>query len=223
MTGRQLALDLGHRPAFGREDFWVGAANHEAVEWIDRYPAWPGYGLALVGPAGSGKTHLAHVFAGHTNAYVTTTADLSRADIGALVAAHGAFVLEHEGGSVDPRAVFHFLNAVKERGGHVLLTTREAPARWGVALADLQSRLSALPVAKIEAPDDALLEAVLVKLFADRQLTVTPDVVAYVLRHGDRSFAAMRSLVERADRESLAGQRAVTVPLVKALLGDSGQ
>jgi chromosomal replication initiation ATPase DnaA len=99
------------------------------------------------------------------------------------------------------------------------MTSRDAPARWGVALPDLSSRLAALPVVRIAAPDDALLEAVLVKLFADRQVAVAPDVIAYALRHMDRSFAAVRALVAKADAESLAGQRAVTVPLLRNLLG----
>jgi chromosomal replication initiation ATPase DnaA len=215
---RQLALDLGHRPAFGREDFLVSAANRDAVDWIDRYPAWPAHGLALIGPAGSGKTHLAHVFAAAVGgAAVHKLADLEAADIGA--SAHRAFVLERDDAHFDERTLFHFLNTVKERGAHVLLTAREAPARWHVKLPDLQSRLSALPLVRIAAPDDALLEAVLIKLFADRQLAVAPDVIAYMVRHMDRSFAAMRAIVARADAESLAGRRAVTVPLIKSLLG----
>jgi chromosomal replication initiation ATPase DnaA len=219
MTGvRQLALDLGHRPAFGRDDFLVSTANRAAVEWIDRYPHWPGHALAIVGSAGSGKTHLAHVFAHVSGAEVWPLTKLADADIGALVAARSAFVLEHDDAPRAPRALFHFFNAVKERGGHLLITSREPPARWSIALADLRSRLSAVPVARIDDPDDALLEAVMIKLFADRQLTVAPDVIAYALRHIDRSFAAVRALVAKADAAALAGRRAVTVPLIKSLL-----
>ena len=211
---RQLALDLGHRPAFGREDFLVGAGNTEAVGWIDRYPAWPGYGLALIGPAASGKSHLAQVFASRSQALC---ADIARLDAAAVIPG-AAYVIDYQGQAIDERALFHFLNAVKEQGAHVLVTAREAPARWPVALPDLASRLAALPVVRLAPPDDAMLEAVVVKLFADRQLEVAPDVVSYLLRHMDRSFAAVRDLVARADAESLAGGRAVTVPLVKALL-----
>jgi len=217
-AGRQLALDLGHRPALGRDDLLIGAANKEAVGWIDRFPAWPHYGLALVGPAGSGKTHLAHVFAAATGAAVISASALGGIDIGAFVAGNDDIVIEQSDAAFDTRALLHVLNGIKERGGHVLITSREPPARWNVSPADLQSRLSAFPMVRIAAPDDVLLEAVLVKLFADRQLTVTPDVVVYLLRHIDRSFAAVRRIVAQADAESLAGQRAVTVPLVKALL-----
>jgi chromosomal replication initiation ATPase DnaA len=218
--GRQLTLDLGHRPAFGRDDFLIGAANQEAVDWLDKYPDWPAPGLALVGPAGSGKTHLAHVFTAATGAYVLAASALSVDGVGALVAAHQAFVIEHDDAAFDARALFHFMNAIKERDGHYLLTSRDAPARWAVTLPDLKSRLAALPVVRIAAPDDALLEAVLVKLFADRQITVAPDVIAYALKHMDRTFAAVRALVAKADAESLAGQRAVTIPLLRTLLGN---
>ena len=216
--GRQLTLDLGYRPTFGRDDFLVRAANKDAVDWIDRYPDWPGPSLVIVGSAGCGKTHLAHVFAGVTAAPVMSVSAVAFADIGAVANAHRAVVVEHSAGPFDERALFHLFNAMKERGGHLLITAREAPARWRVALADLRSRLAALPVARIAEPDDALLEAVLVKLFADRQLTVTPEVVGYILRHLDRSFDAVRDIVARADADALADQRAVTVPLVKKLL-----
>ena len=210
----QLAPDLGHRPAFGRDDFLVGPGNEEAVGWIDRFPAWPSYALALIGPAGCGKTHLAQVFIARTNAITIDQSNLQPQ----AITPHAAYVIEHDGSALDERAMFHFLNAAKEQGAHILLTAREAPARWRIALPDLASRLAALPVARIAAADDAMLEAVLVKMFADRQLDVGPDVIAYALKNVDRSFDAMRDLVSRADAASLAGQRAVTVPLVKSLL-----
>jgi chromosomal replication initiation ATPase DnaA len=214
VTPQQLPLDLGHRPALGREDFLVAASNAEAVGWIDRYPAWPSHALALVGPAGCGKTHLAHVFAGRTGAAV---APLAAATAESVVPG-GVYIGEHGEAPLDERQLFHALNAIKEQGGHLLLTGREAPARWPVRLRDLGSRLAALPVVRIAAPDDGLLEAVIIKLFADRQIEVAPDVVAYLLRHMDRSFAAVRDLVARADAASLAGRRAVTIPLVRELL-----
>ena len=214
----QLAFDLGHRSAFGREDFWVAPGNREAVDWIDRWPAWPGHALALFGPAGCGKTHLAQVFALRAQARVLDSTEVVTPAIGDIVAAHKALVLENGEAVIAPEALFHLFNAVRENGGFLLLTSREPPARWHVGLPDLSSRLAAVPAVRIASPDDAMIEAVLVKLFADRQLTVTPEVIAYLVRHMDRSFAALRSLVARADALALAEQRPVTVPLVKSLL-----
>jgi chromosomal replication initiation ATPase DnaA len=218
VTDSQLVLDFGHRTAYGREDFLVGAANREALDWIDRYPAWPSYGLAIGGPAGCGKTHLAHIFAVRRGTIVLPAADLIRDDPKAWLRHGPALAVEYDGSAIDERALLHLLNALKEDEGHLLLTGRELPARWPVTLPDLKSRLAALPVVRIAAPDDALLQAVLVKLFADRQLAVAPDVIAYALSRINRSFAAMQALAARADAAALAGQRAVTVPLLKTLL-----
>ena len=216
---RQLVLDLGHRPAFGRDDFLVTPGNYEAVAWIDRWPVWPGHALALFGPAGCGKTHLAHVFALRASAPVLTAADVHPDAVARLIEAHRALVLEDGEAVADPRALLHLFNAMKEQGGFLLLTSREPPARWPVGLADLKSRLSAVPAVRIAPPDDAMMEAVLVKLFADRQLEVAPDVVAYLTRRMDRSFAAARQIVARADSASLADKRAITIPLIKHVLG----
>jgi chromosomal replication initiation ATPase DnaA len=216
---RQLALDLGHRPAFGRDDFLVTPGNREAVDWIDRWPAWPGHVLALFGPPGCGKSHLAQVFALKARAVALAAPDLTAELVGATIDRAGAFVVE-EGDLADERALFHLFNAVRESKGALLLTGREPPARWAVELADLRSRLASIPAVRIASPDDAMMEAVLVKLFADRQLSVAPDVIAYVMRRIDRSFAAARRLVAIADKESLAGKRPITIPLIKAIIGE---
>ncbi len=218
---RQLALDLGHRPAFGREDFLVAPGNQDAVDWVDRWPEWPGCVLALFGPPGCGKSHLAQVFALRADARVLSGRDLTVEGVGALLSAHGAFVVE-DGETCDDRALLHLFNAVRESRGALLLTGREPPARWSTGLADLKSRLASIPAVRIAAPDDAMMEAVLVKLFTDRQLVVGPDIIAYVVKRIDRSFAAARALVATADRESLAGKRPITVPLIKTLIGDEG-
>lgn len=215
--GRQLALDLGHRAAFGRDDFLVAPGNSEAVDWIDRWPAWTGHALAIFGPPGCGKSHLVHVFALRAKARVITPAEVTVADVPNL-AESPALALEEGETVADPRGLLHLYNAMKERGGHLLLSSREPPARWPVNLADLKSRLASVPAVRITAPDDAMMEAVLVKLFADRQVAVAPDVIAYLLRHMDRSFAAARDVVAKADRTALAGKRAVTIPLIKEVL-----
>lgn len=197
----------------------VAPGNREAVEWIDRWPAWPGHALALFGPAGCGKSHLAQVFALKAGALALASPDLTPEAVGAQVGRYRAFVLE-EGAAADERALFHLFNAVREGRGSLLLTGREPPARWDIGLADLRSRLASIPAVRIAPPDDAMMEAVVVKLFADRQLTVAPDVLAYLLRRMDRSFASARAFVARADKESLAGKRPITVPFVKTLIGE---
>lgn len=214
----QLSLDLGHRPAFGRDDLLVTPVNRHAVAWVDRWPEWPGHVLAIFGPAGCGKSHLAQVFAFKAKAHVIVAATLQSAAVAALLDAHSYFVIEDGESLQDQRALLHLLNAVKEKGGHVLLTSRVPPARWDVGLADLQSRISAVQAVGIDAPDDATMEAVLVKLFADRQIAVEPDVVAFLVRRIDRTFASARDVVARADQAALAGKRALTIPLLKQVL-----
>lgn len=218
---RQLTLDLGHRPAFGREDFLVAPGNHAAVEWIDRWPAWPGHALALFGPPGCGKSHLSQVFALRSRAVALAAPDLTTDLVGASLGLAGAFVVE-EANLADERALFHLFNAVRESKGSLLITGREPPARWSTELPDLRSRLASIPAVGIDPPDDAMMEAVLVKLFADRQLVVAPDVLSYAMRRMDRSFSAARHLVATADKESLAGKRPITIPLVKTIIGDEG-
>lgn len=214
----QLAFDLGHRPAFGREDFLVADGSREAVEWIDRWPNWPGHALALYGPTGCGKTHLAHVFALRSHASLVAANTLQENAVAKLAEDNAALVVEDGEGVRDARALLHLFNMMKERGGFLLLTGREPPARWGFTLADLTSRLATVPAVRIAPPDDALMEAVLVKLFSDRQLAIDPDVVGYLVRRIDRSFAAARDIVAKADTAALAGKRAVTVPLMREIL-----
>jgi DnaA regulatory inactivator Hda len=216
---KQLPLDLSFRPALGRDDFFVAPGNAAAVAWLDRWPQWPARALSIHGPPGCGKSHLVQVFAAKAKAQVIDASAVTVARVADLAGPGVAIAIEDADRGVDERALFHLYNALHENQGWLLLTGREAPARWSTSLPDLRSRLSAVPVVAIAAPDDAMMQAVLVKLFADRRIAVTPEVVAYLIRHMERSFADARRLVDRADRESLAGRRAVTVPLVRDLLG----
>jgi len=212
----QLPLPLGHRPALGREDFLIAAGNAEAVAWLDRWPDWPAPALVLHGPSGCGKTHLAQVFAARSGAVVAAGTPGLSLDPPALLAAPAVVVDDADAG-LDEASLFHLYNGAKESGRRLLLTAKAAPGRWA-ALPDLRSRLSSCPSVAIGPPDDAVMAAVLVKLFADRQLKVGTEVVTYLLRHMDRSFEAAQRLVAAADRLSLAERRAITVPLVKRAL-----
>lgn len=220
-TRRQLVLDLPHRPALGRDDFLVAPCNQAAVEWIDAWPDWPAPALALCGPGGSGKSHLAAVWQARTGAARVDPGDLSTAlSDGEPPEEH--LLIEDLDGSADAEALLHLYNSVAERGGTLLLTSTTPPARWAVTLADLASRLRAVPVAEIGEPDDALLEALLVKMFTDRQLRVSPEVIAFLLPRMERSFAGARNLVERLDGVALAEQRTLTIPLARTVLRETG-
>jgi len=217
---RQLALALPHAESFAREDFLTGAPNEAALAMIERWPDWPDRALALVGPEGAGKSHLAAIWAETAGARRVSARALGQTDlIGAL--ATGALVIEDAPARLDERALFHLLNLIREEEACLLITARAAPARWGVALPDLASRLRAVPAVALSAPDDALLRAVLVKLFADRQLGVDSSLVSYLVTRIERSFAAARAAVETLDREALRMQRPVTRALAAELMRET--
>ncbi|MBF0167764.1 MAG: DNA replication protein [Alphaproteobacteria bacterium] len=212
----QLSFSLPSIPALGREDFLESSSNAEALAWIERWPDWPAQGLVLAGPAGSGKTHLAHIFAARTKARFYQGKDFSKTEVEALEGL--SVVIEDCQENLDETGLFHLLNLAKESGGSVLFTAREPQARWKIVLPDLRSRLLALPLAELKPPDDALLMAVLAKLFADRQVRVGAEALAYILGRIERSFAAARDLVDRVDRQALAAKRPITVPLIREIL-----
>ncbi len=214
----QLVFDLAGRPALGREDFLVTPTNRDAVAWIDRWPDWPAPALALVGPPGSGKTHLAHVWQARSGASLIAAGAVAGWQPGALAGDAPMCIVEHADRVVDETALFHLYNFIAEGNGRLLLTARTAPARWPVRLPDLASRLKAVPVAEIAPPDDAMIEAVLVKLFADRQLRVGPEVISFVLARMERTFDAARTVVAALDRTAMQGRRAITVPLARDVL-----
>jgi DnaA regulatory inactivator Hda len=216
----QLPLDLGFRPALGRADFLIAPCNAAAVAWIDRWPEWPAPALTLWGPAGSGKTHLLEVWRARSQAMAIVPRDLTTSAIPQLLGAARAVAID-DAAAADEEALLHLYNVLAERQGHVLLASREPPARWTIRLADLRSRLLAAPAVAVEAPDDALLGAVLVKLFADRQLRISEDLIAYLLPRIERSFAAAQDIVAALDRAALAGQRAITVRLARDVLNQA--
>lgn len=221
ISAKQLPLAFEHRPALGGDDFLIAPNNAEAVGWLDRWPDWPAPALVLHGPPGCGKTHLVQVFLAISRGRAVEAADLARgapagrlADAPAL-AVDGADVLL--AGAAD-EALLHLYNGAAEAGRRLLLTGREPPGRWPIRLADLESRLRAAPAVGIGPPDDPLIAAVLVKLFADRQLRVDDGVVAYLTARMERSFDAARRLVAAIDAAALAERRNITVPFVRAVL-----
>jgi chromosomal replication initiation ATPase DnaA len=212
---RQRAFDLSRQPAYRRADFLVSACNAAALAAIERWPDWPGRALLLHGPPGCGKTHLAHVWCERAGAALLAGAGLTSDPAPA-----GAVAVD-DADAAPERALLHLYNACLEAGGGILLLARQPAAAWPVALADLGSRLRAAPAVAIAAPDDAVLGAVLVKHFADRQLQVEPPVIAYLGRRMERSFAAAAAVAARLDAMALARGGAVTIPLARRALAQS--
>jgi len=214
----QLVLALPHRQALEAQDFLVSRSNTAAVEAIDRWPEWPLPSLLVVGPAGSGKSHLVNVWRLKSRADVISGARLGEAAVASFEAHQALAVEDIDRGIGNEQVLFHLLNLAREKQGSLLLTSRVAPGEMTIGLPDLRSRLRATPPLLIEAPDEGLLKSVLVKLFADRQLAVEPHVVTYLALHMDRSMEAARRVVALSDRLSLAMQRKVTRAVAAAAL-----
>jgi len=218
---RQLALALPHAESLTRDNFLEGPANAAGLALINAWPGWPARTMFLVGPEGSGKSHLAAIWAEQAGARSVSAHALSATAVpSALVT--GALVLEDlKPGEIEERALFHLLNMAREDGAYVLVTARDAPASLPVTLNDLRSRLRAIPVVELLPPDDQLFRALIVKLCADRQLSVDEAVVGYVATRIERSYAAARQAIALLDGESLRLGRPVTRALAAELLREA--
>ena len=217
---RQLVLEFPHRPALGKADFLVSDCNMNAVGWIDRWPDWPGPALAVYGPTGCGKTHLAHVWRNRSRAVLISGPELSDRAAPDILGGADSCAVDEADALSDEEALLHLYNHIAEIGGKLLLAGRHPPARWSLKLADLSSRVTAAQAVEIRPPDDELLGALLIKLFHDRQLTVSKDVLVYLLARMERSFAAASAIVEALDQLGLAERRGVTVPLARTVLNE---
>ncbi|WP_454915466.1 chromosomal replication initiator DnaA [Xanthobacter sediminis] len=215
---RQLPLELPARPALRREDFLAAPGNGAALALIDAFPRWPAKAVCLVGPQGAGKSHLAAIFAARAGAPVVAARDLDRAGVPAALATGALVVEDLDRGPIEEAALFHLLNLAREQGAFLLMTTRTPPSQLQLATADLASRLRALPVFEIAPADDDLLAALLLKLFADRQVAVDEATVSYLLLRIPRSVAGAQTVVEAIDRAALASRRPVTRALAAQVL-----
>lgn len=217
---QQLSFNLPSITALSRDDFFVSPANATAVAMIEGWAEWPARKLVLVGPESSGKTHLAHVWANLATATIISAKSLAHADIPAL--ARNNIAIEDTdqvaGIAKAEAALFHLHNLALAEGHTVLFTAKRAPSFWGLKLADLASRMNATTVAPIDAPDDSLLSAVLIKLFADRQLMPTPETIPYLTRRIDRSLIAARQVVEELDAAALETGHAINRALAAQVL-----
>jgi len=210
MRPEQLPLDLPVRSAMNAAGFVVSDSNHDAVAWTDRWPDWPNGILAVYGPPGCGKTHLAHVWQTRSAARFLEPSGLEQLPLGENLILDGIRLPEEH--------LFHLINHVRAQKTALLILDREPPARWAVRLPDLASRLAGVPAVAVLPPDDTLLAAVLAKHFADRQVEVAPEVIAYLVKQIERSFTAAETMARRLDREALARRAPITIKLARDLL-----
>jgi chromosomal replication initiation ATPase DnaA len=215
---RQLALALTHAESFAREDFLSGPSNAQALALVDSWPSWPSRAVVLTGPEGSGKSHLGAAWAQAAGARRVAARALDPGHVPAALVTGAVVVEDLAEGGFDERALFHLLNLAREEDAFVLLTARTAPAGWTLTVRDLASRLKALPVVTLAPPDDALLRAVLVKLFADRQLMVDESLIGYLAMRIERSFAAARAMVAQLDEGAMRAKRPLTRALAVEIL-----
>ena len=201
----------------------VSDSNIAAVERIDRWPNWPSAALVLHGPPGCGKTHLVHLWRERASALIIAGETLTEAMLPRLIHEVPRRIAVDDAERASEPALLHLYNSCIEHQGSLLITACHPPGSWQAALADLRSRLRAAPVVEIGMPDDALLGAVLIKHFADRQLRVVPQVIAYLLRRIDRSFEAAEKIVARLDGAALSNGGPVTIALARRVLGQCGR
>ncbi|MBU3031487.1 chromosomal replication initiator DnaA [Paracoccus marinaquae] len=219
---RQLTLDLTTPPAHSRADFLPAAANAAAMAALDQPQGWPQGRMLLIGPEGAGKTHLAAFWAAENGARRVKAAALRPEAADHLAAEGGALVIEDADragrAAGAEQALFHLWNLCGARDCLLLLTARHAPRDWGLVLPDLRSRMDAMPQVRLGPPDEALMAAVLVKLFADRQLAVSAGLIDWLVLRMDRDLGQARRLVAALDRAAMAQKGPVTRRLAAALL-----
>jgi chromosomal replication initiation ATPase DnaA len=215
---RQLAFALPHAESLTRDNFLEGPANAAGIALVNAWPEWPNRIMLLVGPEGSGKSHLATIWAEQAGARSTTARALEPASVPGTLATGALVVEDLKPAEVDERALFHLINLAREDEAYVLITARVPPAALQIELRDLRSRLRAVPVVSLLPPDDYLFRALIVKFCADRQLAVDEAVVSYLATRIERSYAAVRQTVELLDGEALRLGRPVTRALAVELL-----
>lgn len=227
-TAEQLTFELANRPALGKEDFLISPCNEEAVKLIDSWPHWNFFAACIYGSEGCGKTHLSNVFSNRVSLLTNypykipsiKAEQIKNENIYDLFHENSCLIVEDLKREINEEAMFHLYNLYRNEGGNILFTSQEAPARIKFSLKDLQSRLNIIPSVEIKAPDDELLSSLLIKLFMDRQINVSPEVISYILNNMERSFAYARKIVAETDRLSLSRKRAISISLVKDAMAD---
>jgi chromosomal replication initiation ATPase DnaA len=215
---RQLTFRWPHSPSFAREDFLSAPSNHDALTAIELWPNWAGRMLMLVGPEGAGKSHLGAIWARAADAVTLSGEELDQRSIEACGQAHAVLIEDADCAKRAEALFFHLINVALQNNVWLLMTGRDAPDAWGLHTPDLLSRLRLAPVVRLAAPDIELTEAVLFKLFSDRQLQVDPQVISYIALRIERSLGAARALVATLDNEALTQGRRITRTLASNAL-----
>lgn len=224
MKNNQAVFDFNLPVAMGGEDFIISPSNRDAVEWLGNAQNWPSPALVIYGAASSGKSHLCHIWRElHQATEISGEMLQDEAQMADCLTPEGFYVIDDVDqvvamGSAHQKGLFHLYNFLFNQGGRVLLTASKAPKEINIALADLSSRILAAPAVEIKDPDDQTLQALLLKLFDDRQILIKPEVLKFLLPRLERSYQAIRTTVEGLDGFSLQGKRPITIPLIREWL-----
>lgn len=214
----QIPFNLEHDTSYAREDFIVSGCNRLAYALTGAEASWQSHALALIGPKGCGKSHLAACWLDENNAELfTPEKDIANLQHGSAILVEDIDkLLESEG--ITETDLFHLYNWIKEQQGRLLFTAQHAPSNWPLSLPDMASRAATIEVAEIQKPDDDFLNIILIKLFSDKQLDIKPKVIHYILQRMDRSFEAAQNIVSTLDNAALSKKQKITIPLVKSCL-----
>lgn len=216
MTSEQFTFQFAQTVQYAADHFLTADCNRDAHRWVTTPASWQAHALTIHGPARCGKTHLANIWAAEQGGMIAQAAELTRDSVPELTAQD--IVIEGLDRSVDQTALFHLFNLTREEGRRLLLTARTPPGQWAIDLPDLKSRIASVPSVAITEPDEALIPPLLVKLFADRQLNVPPDVIHYLTPRVERSFEGIEGIVAALDRAALQHGRRVSPHLARRLL-----
>ena len=193
------------------ETLVVGEANRDAARLLTEWRAWPRGALALVGPRGSGKTHLALAWALEAGARHLSAAADAEEGAATFRESAGRIIIDNAHGARNEAMLWRVLDLSAAQGGAVLLVGASPPATWTVALPDLRSRLAALPVALLKEPDEALMAVVLRRICREQFIQLSDDAAQYLVRRLPRTFAAAQAWAAALDQELVRGAKPVSM------------